>query len=150
MSRLNDCLLLLSLYVSVLCLVLVLMISSFAIILLRKRELVALLQLYSCCRVTAFVLWHSLVVPWVGLWSVIVASPGHTHLILKAKRGMSDVDFCLLLISFANILDPDQDKTYFLFLVGVEFNYFTKRCNKKKCKITQHAPVKYKHVVCRF
>ena len=44
--------------------------SSFAIILMGKRELVALLSLSSCCLV--IVAWHFLVVPWVGLQFVIV------------------------------------------------------------------------------
>ena len=42
-------------------------ISSFAIILTRKRELVALLLLSFGCLVTVNVLWFFLMVPWVGL-----------------------------------------------------------------------------------
>ena len=41
--------------------------SSFAIILTRKRELVALLNLSSWCLVTVSSLWLFLAVPWVGL-----------------------------------------------------------------------------------
>ena len=44
--------------------------SSFAIILMSKRELVALLTLSSLCLV--IVLWLFLVVPWVCLQFVIV------------------------------------------------------------------------------
>ena len=51
--------------------------SSFAIILMGKRELVALLSLFSWCLVT--VVWLFLVVPWVCLHFVIVVFPDPTH-----------------------------------------------------------------------
>ena len=54
--------------------------SSFAIILERKRKLVALLLLSYRCIVTINVLWLFLTVPWVGLQCVIVVFPDHTHL----------------------------------------------------------------------
>ena len=54
--------------------------SSFSIISLCKRELVALLCLLSCFFLTVFVLCLFLMVPRVGLWSMIVAFPGHMHL----------------------------------------------------------------------
>ena len=57
-----------------------LVLSSFAIISLRKRELVALLYSCSCCRVTISVLSPFYAVPWVGLWSVIAAFPGQTYM----------------------------------------------------------------------
>ena len=47
--------------------------SSFAFILMGKRELVALLSLSSWCRVT--VVWLFLTVPWVSLQFVIVVFP---------------------------------------------------------------------------
>ena len=53
--------------------------SSFAIILMGKRELVALLSLSSACLV--FVVWLFLVVPWVCLQFVIVIFADHTHLL---------------------------------------------------------------------
>ena len=53
--------------------------SSFAIILMGKRELVALLGLSSWCIVV--VVWLFLVVPWVCLRLVIVVFPDHTHLL---------------------------------------------------------------------
>ena len=49
---------------------------SFAIISLRKRELFALLELYSCCHVTV----SCTRCLGVGLWSAIVAFTSHTHL----------------------------------------------------------------------
>ena len=47
--------------------------SNFAIILLKK----------SGCRVAYCVSCLFFVVPWVGMWSVIVAFPGHTHLLFQ-------------------------------------------------------------------
>ena len=54
--------------------------SSFAIILMGKRELVALLGLSSWCLI--IVVWLFLMVPWVCLQFVIVVFPDHTHLLL--------------------------------------------------------------------
>ena len=55
--------------------------SSFAIILTRQRELVALLLLSFRCRLTKYVLWIFLTVPSVGLQCVVVVLPNHTDLI---------------------------------------------------------------------
>ena len=52
--------------------------SSFAIILMGKRELVALLKLSSWCLV--IVAWLFLAVPWVCLQFVIMVFPDHTFL----------------------------------------------------------------------
>ena len=62
--------------------------SSYAIILMGKRELVALLSLSSWCLV--IVVWLLLAVPWVCLQFVIVVFPDHTHLLFLTK---SDVKF---------------------------------------------------------
>ena len=51
--------------------------SSFAIILIGKRELVALLDLSSWYLVSVVLLF--LAVPWVCLQLVIVVFPDHTH-----------------------------------------------------------------------
>ena len=51
--------------------------SSFAIILMGKRELVALLSSYSLCLVIG--VWLFLAVPWVCLQFVIVVFSDHTH-----------------------------------------------------------------------
>ena len=56
--------------------------SSFAIILLWKIELDAILQLCSCWHVAICALCRLLVVPWVDLWSVIVAFPCNTYLVI--------------------------------------------------------------------
>ena len=63
--------------------------SCFAIILKRKRKLIALLLLSYRCLVTVNVLWLFLTVPWVGLQCVIVVFPDHTHLFFYTifKRG---------------------------------------------------------------
>ena len=55
--------------------------SSLAIILKRKKKLVALLLLSYRCIVTINVLWLFLAVPLVGLQCVIVVFPNHTHLL---------------------------------------------------------------------
>ena len=60
--------------------------SSFAIILKRKRKLVALLLLSYRCIVTINVLWLFLTVPWVGLQYVIVVFPDHTHLLFESTQ----------------------------------------------------------------
>ena len=54
----------------------------FAIILNRKRELVASNLLSFQCLVTINVLWLFLKVPWVGLQFVMVVFPDHTHFLL--------------------------------------------------------------------
>ena len=56
--------------------------TSFAIILNRKRKLVALLLLSYRCIVTKNVLWLFLTVPRVGLPCVIVVFPEHTQLLI--------------------------------------------------------------------
>ena len=55
---------------------------SFAIILMGKRELVALLSLYSWCLV--IVVWLFLAMPWVCLQFVIVVFTDHTHYFFTA------------------------------------------------------------------
>ena len=63
--------------------------SGFAIVLMRKRELVALLLLSFGCLVAVDVLWLFLAVWWVGLQFVIVVFPGHTHLyLMHFKKGI--------------------------------------------------------------
>ena len=58
--------------------------SSIAIILMGKRELVALLNLPSWCLVVVERLF--LVVPWGYLRFVIVVYPDHTHLLFCIYR----------------------------------------------------------------
>ena len=62
---------------SVFCYALLCVHSSFAIILMGKRELIALLSLSSWCLV--IVVWLFLAVPWFCLQFVIVMFPDHTH-----------------------------------------------------------------------
>ena len=53
--------------------------SNFAIILMGKREVVAMLGLSSWCLMMA--MWLFLVVQWVCLRFVIMVFPDHTHLL---------------------------------------------------------------------
>ena len=64
---------------SMLCCALLYVHSSFAIILMGKKELVDLLSLCFWCLV--IVAWLFLVVPWVCLQFVITVFPNHTHLL---------------------------------------------------------------------
>ena len=64
---------------SIVCCTLLYVHSSFAIILMGKRELVALLSLSSWCLV--IVVWLFLSVPWFCLQFVIVVFPDPTHLL---------------------------------------------------------------------
>ena len=63
--------------------------SSFAIILMGKRDLVVLLSLSSWCLL--MVVWLFLAVSWVCLWFVIVAFPDQTHLLVLLKIINRDV-----------------------------------------------------------
>ena len=62
--------------------------SSIAIILMGKRELVALLNLSSSCLV--MVEWLFLAVPRGCLQFVIVVFPDHTHLLFCNKKKIQD------------------------------------------------------------
>ena len=63
--------------------------SSFAIILVGKRELVALLSLSSWCLV--IVVWLFLAVPLDCLQFVIVVFPDHTHLLFLVMMILTSV-----------------------------------------------------------
>ena len=64
--------------------------SSITIILMGKRELVALLYLSSWCLVV--VGWLFLAVPWGCLEFVIVVLPDHTHLLFAASHDLTSPD----------------------------------------------------------
>ena len=64
---------------SIFCCTLLYVHSSIAIILMGKKELIALLNLSSWCLV--MVEQHFLTVPWGCLLFVIVVYPDHTHLL---------------------------------------------------------------------
>ena len=74
--------------------------SSFAIILMGKRELVALLSLSSLCLV--IVVWLLRTVQWVYLHFVIVVFPDHTHLLF----------LCSLTCTWITIIDSQ------LYIIG--------------------------------
>ena len=84
--------------------------SSIAIILMGKRELVALLNLSSWCLVMVERLF--LAVPWGCLRFVIVVFPDHTHLLFFKKnylnihsRGKNDKNGILDIVSSCSIFD---------------------------------------------
>ena len=72
--------------------------SNLAIILKRKKELVALLSLSYGCLVTVNVMWLFLMVSWVGLQCVIVVFPDHTHLLFHWKGNHEN--YSILVIQF--------------------------------------------------
>ena len=65
--------------------------SSFAIILTRKRELVALLLLSLGCLVTVYVLRLFRSVPWVGLQCVTKVFSDYTHLLSDCLQNNLDM-----------------------------------------------------------
>ena len=77
---------------SVYCCALLYVHSSFAIILMGKRKLVALLCLSSCCLV--MVVWLFLAVPWVCLRFVIMAFPDHTQLLFLLCLYCKSIQLC--------------------------------------------------------
>ena len=82
--------------------------SSFAIILMGKRELVALLNLSSWCLVMVERLF--LAVSWSCLRFVIVVFPDHTHLLFFTVYNGLDSTQCVKFILYAieNILHPED------------------------------------------
>ena len=69
---------------SMFCCTLLFVHSSFAIILMGKRKLVAIPSLSSCCFL--MVVWLFLAVPWVCLLFVIVVFPDHAHLLFLGRE----------------------------------------------------------------
>ena len=69
---------------------------SFAIILMGKRELVALLSMSSWCLV--IVSWLFLAVPWVCLQFMIVVFPDHTPLLFYVLGYFAATEACNSLI----------------------------------------------------
>ena len=61
---------------------------------MEVRELLALLLLYSRCLDTVNVLWLFLAVLWVGLRSVILIFPYHTHFLILWLSGLESTN-CL-------------------------------------------------------
>ena len=69
--------------------------SSFAIILTRKREMVVLLLLSIEYLVTVTFLWLFLTVPLVGLHFVIVVVPDHFRLVFVAQEYLNSIQFSI-------------------------------------------------------
>ena len=116
---LTFCLLLLPLWESVIVLccffcTLLYVHSSIAIILIGKRELVALLNLSSWCPV--MVEWLFLAVPWACLRFVIVVFPDHTHLLffssIQLYRNKVTIFYCSLFCRpFSDIATTSQSNS---------------------------------------
>ena len=126
---------------SLFCCELLIILSSFAIILKRKRELAALLLLSYGFLVTVYVLWLFPMVPWVGLQCVIVVFPDHTHLL-----------FCII-SSFAIILMGKREliallcsSSWCLVTVVVLWLLLTEPCVGLQCVIV----VKEEFPIIRF
>ena len=81
--------------------------SSIAIILMGKRELVALLNLSSWCLVVVERLF--LAVPWGCLWFVIVVFPDHTHLLFLKISFSGPVCVWLKLASLARRITVNSE-----------------------------------------
>ena len=87
--------------------------SCFAIILKRKRKLVALLLLSHRCIATINVLWLFLMVPWVGLQCVIVVFPDYTHLLFYGSCVLDSINVAM-----------------YAFQITLRFLYYRKVTNK--------------------
>ena len=92
--------------------------SSFAIILMGMRELVALLSLSSWCLV--IVVWLFLAVPWVCLQFVIVIFPDHTHLLFLGKHKNDENRICQDF--FSETIKPIKLKCHIKSPYGSELN----------------------------
>ena len=105
--------------------------SSIAIILMGKRELIALLNLSSWCLVMVELLF--LAVPRGCLQFVIVVFPDHTHLLFLTKYQRTTFFKLLLVICFENtcivtciFLSKNSALVCFLYGFGITvtvFNY---------------------------
>ena len=104
---------------------LLLVLSSFAIILKRKRELVALLLLFFGCLVTVNVLWLFLMVPWAGLQCVIVVYPDHTYFLLKCwVRDKITQNSLFILVYQTNVARRQKVLNYsFVLIYKIFHNY---------------------------
>ena len=125
---LTFCLLLLQLWESVivLCFCTLLYVhSSFAIILMGKRELVTLLSLTSWCLV--MVMWLFLAVPWVCLRFVIVVFLDHTHLFVLSVS-------CSFVVTYWERADDKSQQTFFC----IPFYHSEMLCISTYCIICTH------------
>ena len=92
---------------SMFCYVLLYFLSSFAIILVGKRELVVLLSLSSWCLI--IVVWLFLVVPLVCLQFVIVVFPEYTHLLFCGSFVLGS---CFVMQYFMSFLGLSSSRWY--------------------------------------
>ena len=95
---------------SIFCCTLLYVHSSIAIILMGKRELVALLYLSSWCLV--MVEWLFLAVPWGCLRFVIVVFPDHTHYFRYNNKLECAVNWAPSQIPMLKFLTPQHPKSH--------------------------------------
>ena len=107
---------------SMFCCVLLFLHSSFAIILMGKRELVALLCLSSWCLVIVVLLF--LTMPWVCLQFVIVVFPDHTHLLFLALLAIKHIQGNLTLILDSTVLTQNLCYLHTLSSNSTKYEYF--------------------------
>ena len=84
------------------CYALLCVLSSFAIILKRKRDMAALLLLPCGCLIAVYVLWLFLAVLLFGLQCVIVVFPDHTHLMFYIDFSGSGTATCFVETMFCS------------------------------------------------
>ena len=94
----------------------VLLILVFAIILKRKRKLVALLLLSYRCIITINVIWLFLTMPCVGLQCVIVVFPDHTHLLFFHHNTLIRYD-CFSVLMYCKSWETSMLAKHFLYSV---------------------------------
>ena len=57
----------------------------------KREESIDLLQKFSCCQLVVGILCFLLMLQSVGLWYVVDAIPGHTHLLIANKLDLNEV-----------------------------------------------------------
>ena len=98
--------------------------SSIAIILMGKRELIALLNLSSWCLVV--VVWLFLALPWVCLQFEIVVFPDHTHLLFLFL-----IKHSILLTSCIKI-SKQYRITYYYYEYYTKYSFFNLKGSKSE------------------
>ena len=79
--------------------------------------MVALLLLSYRCIVTINALWLFLMVPWVGLWCIIVVFPDHTHIFVNFQYHNFVVDAFSMQLFLQFCTDLFQRLHLFVFIL---------------------------------
>ena len=111
--------------------------SSFAIIFMGNRELVALLSLSSRFLVSG--VWLFLALPWVCLQFVVVVFPDHTYLLFCQSRNPSDKSFwicaCITNHFASTIFDPLKKQCMTCTYNTVDMYFYYIQSNEKQKNI---------------